>query len=259
MPPKENTQPEPAQREPLVCINVPEAQAIREPHTLLELTGAAKNHRASRIANEFEQGLQFIKKYPKSVTFYGSSRFQYDNPHYKDAYKLAQKLSKSGYAIVTGGGPGIMEAANRGAKEAGGPSVGLNIQLPREQIINPYVTDSLSFYYFFSRKTTLSFSAEAYIFYPGGYGTLDEFFEIITLIQTHKIHRVPVFLVGSEFWLPLDRYMEEFLQVRHGAIEEADLHLYIITDDHEEVLRAIEQTPPRQLEEAGRNTTAVDS
>lgn len=232
----------------LVCINMPEKKLSREPHTREEIVLAAKrpNTRASRIASEFERGFSFIKNYPRSVTFYGSARFAPSNIHYQDARRLAFAISERGYAVVTGGGPGIMEAANRGARDAGGPSLGLNIQLPREQVVNPYVTDSTSFFYFFSRRTALSFSAEAYIFYPGGFGTLDEFFEIITLIQTHKIARVPVICVGSDFWKPLDRYLADELLVRHATIDKPDLRLYRIVDDHDEIMRIIERAPQRK-------------
>lgn len=229
----------------LVCVNIPEAKAVRGPHTRQELVHAVKNDRASRIANEFDRGLQFIKKYPKSVTIYGSARFRVDNQHYKDACNLAFKISKLGYAIVTGGGSGIMEAANRGAKDAGGHSLGLNIELPHEQLLNPYVTDSLSFYYFFSRKTTMSFSSEAYIFYPGGFGTLDEFFEIVTLVQTHKIRLVPIILVGVDFWKPLQLFLEEYCLKRHAAVNRRELGLYVITDNHDEILDIITNAPVR--------------
>jgi len=147
---------------------------------------------------------------------------------------------------VTGGGPGIMEAANRGANDAGGPSLGLNIELPAEQVINPYVTESSSFKYFFARKTALSFAAEAYIFYPGGFGTLDEFFEIVTLIQTKKIHRIPVILVGSDFWEPLHSFISDVLRLKHGTISKSDIDLYRITDDHTEIIKLIEKAPTRK-------------
>lgn len=230
---------------PLVCVNIPEADYARDPHTHQELVHAIKNERASRIAIEFDHGLQFIKKYPKSVTFYGSARFPANNVHYKDAARLAFKLSKLGYAVITGGGPGIMEGANKGAKEAGGPSLGLNIELSHEQILNPYTTDSLSFYYFFSRKTTMSFSAEAYIFYPGGFGTLDEFFEIVTLVQTRKIRTVPIILVGVDFWKPLQAFLEQECLVRHATVNRRELGLYVITDDHDEILDIITNSPVR--------------
>jgi uncharacterized protein (TIGR00730 family) len=245
MPTPEKTTPAPVQ-ETLVCINIPESKTMRDPHTVEELALGAKNKRASRIAAEFDNGLKFIKKYPKSVTIYGSARFKPSNPHYRDARDLGFKLAKAGYAVVTGGGPGIMEAANRGAKEAGGDSIGLNIELPSEQILNPYTTDSLSFYYFFSRKTTMSFSCESYIYYPGGFGTLDELFEILTLIQTGKIHANPVILVGTDFWQPLEAYIKKVLLESHGTINKKDLDLFIITDDHEVILKKVTETPVRR-------------
>lgn len=223
----------------------PETDDRCNPLTAKEVTSAAAKRPVSRIATEFHQGFSFIRKYPKSVTVYGSARFKERNVHYRDARALAYRLSKLGYAIVTGGGPGIMEAANRGAFEAGGDSIGLNIKLPKEQSINTYVTDSIDFFYFFSRKTALSFSAEAYIFYPGGFGTLDEFFEIITLIQTKKIYRVPIILVGSDFWKPLQVFLAEHCLLRHNAIDKRDLQLYTITDDHEEIVRIVEAAPVR--------------
>lgn len=241
MPPKKSRQ----QRGALVCINIPEADIARDPHTLKELAHAVKNDRASRIANEFDRGLQFIKKYPKSITIYGSARFKANNLHYGNAYHLAFRLSKLGYTIVTGGGSGVMEAANKGAKDAGGNSIGLNIELPTKQLLNSYVTDSLSFYYFFSRKTTLSFSSEAYVFFPGGFGTLDEFFEIVTLVQTQKIRIVPIILVGVDFWKPLQTFLEEECLKRHAAINRRELGLYIITDNHDEIVDIITNAPVR--------------
>ncbi len=232
----------------LVCINIPESKINRDPHTIEELSLGAKNQRASRIAGEFDRGLKFIKKYKKSVTIYGSARFKPSNVHYKDARALGYLLAKHGYAVITGGGSGIMEAGNRGAMEAGGASVGLNIELPHEQVINPYVTDSLSFFYFFSRKTTMSFSAGAYIFFPGGFGTLDEFFEIITLIQTKKLHPKPIILVGSDFWNPLQKFMESVLLQQHAAIEKKDLKLYRILDDHNAIMQFIETYPKYKAE-----------
>ena len=234
---------QPKEKEQLICLNIPESQIKRDPHTIEELALGAKNQRASRIAGEFDAGLKFIKKYKKAVTFYGSARCKPNTPHYDQARRLGFALSKLGYTIITGGGPGIMEAGNRGAKEAGGPSIGLNIQLPSEQVINPYCSDSLSFYYFFSRKTTMSFSGEAYIFFPGGFGTLDEFFEIITLIQTKKLKPIPVVLVGSDFWNPLQKFIEDVVLLRHAAIEKKDLKLYTILDDENAVIKFISKTP----------------
>lgn len=228
---------------PLGRINKPESKVAREHHTADEIAHNLKHRRTSRIAAEFENGLDFIRRYEKSVTIYGSARFKSNHEQYKDARILGAEIAKSGYAVVTGGGPGIMEAANRGAKEAGGDSLGLNIELPFEQILNPYVTDSMSFYYFFSRKTTMAFSSEAYVFYPGGFGTLDELFEILTLVQTKKIRKIPIFLVGSKFWNPLHKYIQTVLMDQYAAVDKKDLQLYVITDNHKEILETILSSP----------------
>ena len=168
-------------------INIPDFQLNRVPHTIDDIVanlGPKEQHRLSVILQEFVDGFAFIRKFPKSVTFFGSARFPEGNIHYEKARNVAREIVKNlGYAIVTGGGPGVMEGANRGAKDAKGKSVGLSIQLPEEQVVNPYVDESLSFYYFFVRKVVLSFSAEAFLFFPGGFGTFDELFEILTLIQ----------------------------------------------------------------------------
>jgi len=230
---------------PKRTINIPDAKLARSPHTKEEIAHAAKL-RVSRIAKEFSRGFKFIKKYPKSVSFFGSSRFEEDNPHYQKAKDVAEKLSEMGYAIVTGGGPGIMQAANHGAYETGGASIGLNIRLPHEQVANPYVKDSVDFYYFFSRKVTLSFSAEAYIYFPGGYGTLDEFFEILTLVQTHKIPKVPIILVGSDFWNPLNEFIKNHLLREYRAISPGDMDLYKIVDDEEEIVEIVKNAPLRK-------------
>ncbi|MDO8728723.1 MAG: TIGR00730 family Rossman fold protein, partial [bacterium] len=157
--------------------------------------------RVSEISKEFTEGFDFLADYQKSVTFFGANQFKEDNPYCVDARELASQIvQKLGYSVFSGGGPGIMEAANRGAYEAGGNSLGLLIKLPDGQITNKYITKSFDSYYFFVRKVLLSFSAEAFIFYPGGFGTLDEFFEILTLVQTKKITNVPIICVGSEYW-----------------------------------------------------------
>ncbi len=225
-------------------LNLPDAKLTRTPHTRKELLAESKN-RVSRITKEFTAGFEFINHYPKSVTFFGSTRLNKDNAYHKKALYLAEKISKLGYAIVTGGGPGIMEAANHGAYNIGGPSLGFNIQLPNEQVLNPYVTKSQSFYYFFSRKVALSFSAEAYLYFPGGYGTLDEFFEILTLVQTNKIPKVPIILVGSEFWKPLDEFIENHLLEKNKTINKKDFLLYQIIDNDEKILEIIKKAPMR--------------
>ncbi|MDO8620000.1 MAG: TIGR00730 family Rossman fold protein [bacterium] len=200
--------------------------------------------RVKRIGKEFGNGFVFVANYPKSVSFFGSSRFTPENPYCAKAEHLAGRISRElGYAVITGGGGGIMGSANKGAFEAGGESIGLSIRLPRKQYANPYTTAALDFSYFFARKTVLSYAAEAYLFFPGGFGTLDEFFEIVTLVQTHKIRRIPIFLVGIEFWAPLGRYMQEYLHEKHHTIVKHDLDLYKIVDDEDEILQAIKDEP----------------
>lgn len=206
---------------------------------------AAAHERVSLISREFKEGFSFLEDLPKSVTFFGGVRMGEENAFYKKAESLAYRIAKElKYAVVTGGGPGIMEGANKGAFLGGGQSVGLTIQLPHEQVINPYLTKHLDFYYFFSRKVCLSFATEAYIFFPGGFGTLDEFFEIITLVQTKKIEKVPIVLVGTEFWDGVHEMMKKELLAR-GTIDANDLHLYTITDDEDKIVEIIKNAPIR--------------
>ncbi|TSC70787.1 MAG: hypothetical protein CEO12_163 [Parcubacteria group bacterium Gr01-1014_46] len=201
--------------------------------------------RVHLIAEEFTDAFNFLQKYPKSVTVFGGTRFVETDPQYASARSLSGRIAKElNYSVITGGGPGIMEAANRGAFEAGGTSLGLTIELSNHQIKNDYLTDNLDFYYFFSRKVCMSFSAEAYIFFPGGYGTLDEFFEIVTLVQTKKIEAVPIILVGSDFWKPLDELMRKELLGR-GTIDPDDLDLYKIVDDENEIMEIVKNSPIR--------------
>lgn len=201
--------------------------------------------RVAQIAKEFADGFEFLEDYPRSVTFFGANQFAEDNPYYVDARKLASLVVKKlGYSVISGGGPGVMEAANRGAFDAGGTSLGLLIKLPEGQIVNRYITNAYSSYYFFVRKVLLSFSAEAFIFYPGGFGTLDEFFEILTLIQTKKIADVPLICVGSEYWNSLKDFMRKEPLV-HGAIKEEDMALFHILDDHNQILEIIKKSPVR--------------
>lgn len=201
--------------------------------------------RIFRIMAEFVDGFNFINKFSKSVTFFGSSRFTPQNRHYKEAQKLARMLAKSGYAIVSGGGPGIMEAANKGAVEGKGESIGLNIQLPFEQRVNPYVKKASAFNYFFTRKVMLAFSAQAFVFFPGGYGTLDEAFELLTLRQTHKINpRIPIILVGKDFWGPLGQWLENNALKKHGTIDARELKLWELVDTAEQAFSIIKKSAP---------------
>src|SRR3989344_4496743 len=220
-----------------------EAAAQPQPLSKEEVTAQIKS-RVARIDREFLSAFEFITSFPRSVTFFGSARFKEGSKHYIQARRLAGKIVKElGYTVLTGGSSGIMEAANRGAFEAKGESVGLNIRLPREQGGNKYTTASLDFAHFFVRKVALSYAAEAYIFFPGGFGTLDEFFEIITLVQTHKIRRVPVFLVGRDFWEPLDHFIRREVYEIHGAVDKHDLALYTIADNDEEIVERIRKAP----------------
>jgi len=172
------------------------------------------------------------------ISVFGSARVRPDNPYYQLAKELGKRLAKAGFTVIAGGGPGIMEAANKGAYTAGGKSVGLNIRLPRESSNNPYQTHSLQFEYFASRKATFFMHSAAYIALPGGFGTLDEFFEAITLIQTKKMPPAPIVLIGSEFWQGLLDWLKDQL-VTNGFISASDTDLVTVTDDLDEVMRII--------------------
>jgi uncharacterized protein (TIGR00730 family) len=189
------------------------------------------SERITRIDREFADGFDLIGRYNYTVSLFGSARFTEDHPYYQKAREIAGALAKEGFTIVTGGGGGVMEAGDRGAFDAGGQSIGLNIQLPHEQAPNPYTTESMSYRYFFTRKVILAYGADAYIYFPGGYGTLDELFEIITLIQTKKMPLAPIILVGSEFWTALDMFIKAYLLEGMHTISPGDEELYTITED----------------------------
>lgn len=205
--------------------------------------------RIFRIMSEFVEGFTFLAHVQRSVTFFGSARLPETHPFYQLARQLGQRLASAGYTIVTGGGPGIMQAGNQGASDVGGDSVGLNIQLPHEQRINPYVRRSMSFHYFFSRKVMLDFSAEAYVFFPGGFGTLDEPFEVLVLIQTGKMERcVPVLLIGTDFWAPLCDWLRGTLLEQLQSISPADLTIWTLTDNLDEAMGVIAQGVAEQAQ-----------
>ena len=195
--------------------------------------------RISKMLNEFVEGFKFLTKYNKIITIFGSSRARKGTTYYKEALNLASLLSKKGYTIATGGGGGVMEAANKGAYLAGGNSIGLNIDLPEEQGLNKYLTDSISFRYFFIRKIMLTFASEAYIFFPGGFGTLDEFFEIITLIQTKKLKKIPVILVHAHYWKPLISWMKDMLHKKKKTVNKQDLKIFKLVHTVEEALKTL--------------------
>ena len=187
--------------------------------------------RLFRIMAEFVDGFDTLSRVAPAVSIFGSARTPPTDLYYRLAEQLARELVGKGFAVITGGGPGIMEAANKGAKESGGISVGLNIFLPSEQVTNPYQTISLDFRYFFCRKVMFVKYAEAFVCFPGGYGTLDEFFESMTLIQTGKAERFPVILIGSEYWKPLIDWVGQRLGGERGFISPGDEELCEITDD----------------------------
>ncbi|MFQ5590192.1 MAG: TIGR00730 family Rossman fold protein [Phycisphaerae bacterium] len=192
---------------------------------------AEETWRVFRIMSEFVEGFETMSRVPPAVSVFGSARIQPDDQYYAMAEKLAGELARRDFAVITGGGPGIMEAANKGAAEAGGVSVGLNIYLPEEQKANPFQNVSLDFRYFFCRKVMFVKYAVAFVCFPGGFGTMDEFFESMTLIQTHKVQSFPIILIGGAFWSPLIDWIREHQLVRNSYILERDLTLFDITDD----------------------------
>lgn len=204
---------------------------------ILKQLEAADVERAKAYANDLERGLKIVRTYPQGVTIFGSARLAPDNKYCKKARELGQLLAQNGHAVITGGGPGIMEAANQGAFEYGGKSIGLNITLTHEQFPNPYLTDTMQFKYFFARKVMLAMSAKVYVMFPGGFGTLDELSEIIILMQEGKMPKMPVFLFGKSFWRPLDKFFQSKM-LPLGLIGKNDQKIYKLTDDVNEIVKA---------------------
>jgi uncharacterized protein (TIGR00730 family) len=190
--------------------------------------------RVLRIMGEFVDGFDVLARVGMAVTVFGSARVTEDSPYYDAARAVGRGLAERGYAVITGGGPGLMEAANRGAHEAGGLSIGCNIELPHEQAPNPYANLSIDFRYFFVRKTMFVKYSEAFVVFPGGFGTLDELFEALTLIQTAKVKRFPVVLYGSDYWRGLLDWVRDHLAVE-GMVSDDDQALVQVVDTTEEV------------------------
>ncbi|MBP9759814.1 MAG: TIGR00730 family Rossman fold protein [Candidatus Pacebacteria bacterium] len=212
--------------------------------------------RIFRIMAEFVSGFELLRKYRLAATIFGSARALPDDHWYQQSQKLGYALAKDGFAIITGGGGGIMGAANKGAYEAGGDSIGLNIKLEHEQRLNSYVTDSETFHFFFPRKVMLSFASEVYIYFPGGFGTLDEFFELLTLVQTKKITRVPIILVGKEYWQPLVDWFRSSLLEKFHAIGHGDIALVHVVDSADEAYTLISTLDGGNREDTGEIKTA---
>ena len=196
--------------------------------------------RVLRIQGEFDAGFDALSKLPKAVTVFGSARTTPEDASYQLGVEVGRKLAEHSYAVITGGGPGIMEAANRGAHEAGGLSVGLGIELPHEQGLNEYVDLGLNFRYFFARKTMFLKYSQAFICLPGGMGTMDEFFEVMCMVQTGKVTNYPIVLMGTEYWSGLLEWMDNTLAAS-GYINEGDRELFLLTDDPDEALSHIIQ------------------
>lgn len=200
--------------------------------------------RIFRIMAEFVEGFQFLSGHSREITILGSARLEPGSKWYKEAEALGRLLAKGKFTVITGGGPGIMEAANKGAFEAGGESIGINIQLPMEQRTNPYVRKGRGFHYFFTRKVMLSASAQAYVFFPGGFGTLDEFFDMITLIQTGKAQHIPMVCVGREFWAPLLAWFKQTM-LPLGTVSQTDIDLFQIVDSAKEAYAIVKHSSER--------------
>jgi hypothetical protein len=218
---------------------------VTEDEKLLQFPGPSTDDftrtdpwRVMRIMGEFIEGFDTLAWVQKAVTVFGSARIGPDDPQYGNAEKVAGLLAEAGFAIITGAGPGIMEAANKGARLAGGRSIGCNIELPFEQGTNPYVETSIKFRYFMVRKTMFIKYSTAFIIFPGGFGTLDEMFDALTLIQTGKIYQFPVILFGRHYWAGLIRWLQARV-LGEGKISRGDIDLMLLTDDPEEAARVV--------------------
>jgi len=234
------------QRDPIACKipTSPEEKTVMPAASLQ--SSESITWRIFRIMAEFVSGFQFIAQYEKAISFFGSARCGPEDRYYQDAQSLARKLGNAGFNIITGGGPGIMEAANRGAHEARTNSIGLNIQLPFEQRMNRFVTRGMGFHYFFTRKVMLSAAGQAYVFFPGGFGTLDEFSEIATLIQTKKMEHIPIVLYGRDFWEPFISFVSETMLKKYRTVEPQDLKLFTIVDTVSEACKVLSASKPRK-------------
>ncbi len=192
--------------------------------------------RASAYGKDLTMGLQIIRSFPQGITVFGSARLPQDNKYCKKAYELGRLLAENGHTVTSGGGPGIMEAASHGAYEIGGRTIGLNIKLMHEQVPNPYLTDCVTFQYFFARKVALAMASKVFVFFPGSYGTLDEMFEILCLMKEDKMPTMPIFCVGKDFWRAIDPMNRKILNM--GMADKSEVKLVKYTDDLMEIVKA---------------------
>lgn len=218
----------------MTCIKNSSATGSASPSIIDDLKGD-QSWRIFRIISEFTEGFDELHDLCDAISIFGSARLPEDSVYYQKTVELAELLSKEGFAIISGGGPGVMEAANKGAHLQNQPSIGLNIELPMEQKANPYQSLSLNFRYFFVRKVMFVRYSIGYVCMPGGFGTLDEFFEALTLMQTHKAYPMPLVLFGSDFWGGLMDWLKSKM-LEYGTISEEDLKLIAITDNPQEVV-----------------------
>ncbi|HLD25702.1 MAG TPA: TIGR00730 family Rossman fold protein [Candidatus Andersenbacteria bacterium] len=204
------------------------------------------NWRIFRIMAEFVEGFEFLYPLRREVTIFGSAQLTEKSHWYQEALAFGRLLAENNFTVITGGGPGVMEAANRGAVEGGGESIGLDIELPTTQRRNEYIKRGIGFHYFFIRKVMLSASAQAYVFFPGGFGTLDEFFEMITLVQTKKMEPVPIVCVSNEFWLPLDDWIRDKMVQETKMVDSSDVDLYRVVDSAQEAFALVKDSKERK-------------
>lgn len=218
--------------------------------------------RVFRIMSEFVEGFDLLEGLGPAITLYGSARTKPDNPQYRAAVETARLLGEAGFAIITGGGPGMMQAGNQGAREAGTMSVGLNIELPFEQHVNPYVDLEMDFRFFFSRKTMLVRYASGYVIFPGGYGTMDELFESLTLIQTGKLRQFPVVLFDSSYWGGLINWLKNTMAAE-GKIAPSDLDLLFVTDSPQEardhIIKCLKNTSDHEASEQASTDALIEA
>jgi uncharacterized protein (TIGR00730 family) len=231
----------------------PADRALLERSAIEELSHHADPWRVLRILSEFVEGFDALNEVGPAVTVFGSARAQPSDPYYVAGRSLGAALANKGFAVITGGGPGIMEAVNRGCHEAGGLSVGCNIELPHEQALNPYVDLGVEFRYFFVRKNMFVKYARGFVIFPGGFGTLDELFESLTLAQTGKIEHFPIVLFGSEYWTGLLDWLKQHV-LPSGAINPEDLNLMSLTDDPEEAAEMATRPLPVEIAEMREQT-----